>query len=226
MKVSKALKSRISCRAFLPDPVFEQKVRQLLDMARRAPSGGNLQPWHIHALSGPALASLVADVKGKITDTPRGEPPEYRIYPENLKDPYEARRVKCGEDMYASIGIAREDRPGRLAQFKRNFELFGAPVGLFVYIDKTMGPPQWSDTGMFLQSLMLYARELGLHTCAQESWSLWQETVGEHLNPPDHQMLFCGMALGFMDKEAPINTVRTERAPVDEFARFSGFDVG
>ena len=148
---------------------------------------------------------------------------EYRVYPKDLKNPYKSRQFKCGEDLYATINVAREDRHARLRQFRCNFEFFGAPVGLFVYLDRSMGPPQWADCGMFLQSLMLMARQHGLHTCAQEAWGQWFVTVANHLNPPDELMLFCGVALGFMDETAPINRLRTDRAPVDEFAVMKGF---
>ncbi|WP_136656756.1 nitroreductase [Nitratireductor sp. XY-223] len=220
MKVSDALATRITCRAFLPDPVPEDMVRAILDKARFSPSGGNLQPWHVFVVAGDALKALIADIGQSMAETPRGQVPQYRIYPENLKDPYESRRFKCGEDMYATIGVARENRKGRIAQFQRNFRFFDAPVGMFFYLDRTMGPPQWADVGIFLQSIMLLAREHGLHTCSQEAWAQWHGTVAGHLNPPDEWMLFCGMGLGYMDEGAPINGLRTERAAVDEIATF------
>lgn len=223
MHVLEALDSRFSCRAFRPDPVPEETVRAILGAAARAPSGGNLQPWHVHALSGAPLARLVAAVRAKMADLPRGEPGEYAVYPPELKEPYAARRFKAGEDLYATIGVTRDDKAARGRQFRRNFELFGAPVGLFVYLDRTMGPPQWADCGMFLQSVMLAARAHGLHTCAQEAWAQWHSLVGAHLAPPAEHMLFCAIALGHMDETAPINTLRTERAPVDAFTRFAGF---
>ncbi len=223
MNVSEALETRISCRAFLPTPVPEATLRAILAGAARAPSGGNLQPWHIYAAGGPVLAAILAEVKERMKGTPRGDGPEYAIYPPGLKEPYAARRFKCGEDLYATIGVERADKAGRVAQFKRNFEFFGAPVGLFVYIDRTMGPPQWADCGMYLQSLMLLAREYGLHTCPQESWAQWHRTVASHLSPPDELMLFCGVALGHMDESAPVNRLRTDRAGLDDFARFFGF---
>ncbi|MEX2518228.1 MAG: nitroreductase family protein, partial [Paracoccaceae bacterium] len=169
MKVSEALQSRISCRAFLPDPPEERVVRRILDLAKQAPSGGNLQPWRVWALAGPALAALKAEVAAEAADRPMGHAPEYRIYPDPLIDPFNARRRQCAEDVYATIGVPRDDRIGRRAHFARNFMFFGAPVALFIYFDRTMGPPQWADTGMFLQSVMLAAREEGLHTCAQEA---------------------------------------------------------
>ena len=223
MKVSEALRSRITCRAFTEEAPSEAVVRRLLDIARWAPSGGNLQPWHIYALTGEALEALKAEVAAALAETPMGRPPEYEIYPAKLKDPYNARRRKCGEDMYAAIGVTRDDKAGRMAQFRRNFEFFGAPAAFFLYLDRTMGPPQWSDAGMFLQSLMLAAREEGLHTAPQEAWAMWSDVVARHLAPPEEWMLFCGMGLGRMDETAPINRLRTERAEVDEFATLIGF---
>ena len=224
MKVSEALATRITCRAFTDEPVSGATIRRLLDIAKCAPSGGNLQPWHVHALGGEALKALKSDVRSAMQRAPMGNPPSYEIYPPKLKDPYNARRRKCGEDMYAAIGVARDDKPGRYAQFQRNFELFGAPVALFIYIDRTMGPPQWSDVGMFLQSLMLAAREEGLHAAPQEAWAMWTDLVAEHLTPSDEHMLFCGVGIGHMDDGAPINALRTDRAPVEEFATFRGFE--
>lgn len=220
MNVSEALASRITCRAFLPDPVGAETVRSIIDMARQAPSGGNLQPWNLHVMSGAPLAALLDDVHQQMQVTPRGQALEYNIYPPNLKDPYEARRFKCGEDMYATVGIERSDKAGRIAQFQKNFGFFGAPVGMFVYLDRTMGPPQWADVGIFIQSVLLLAREFGLHCCSQEAWAQWHETVAAHVNPPAEWMLFCGIGIGYMDHEAPINSLRTDRASLDEIATF------
>ena len=223
MNVSEAIASRMSCRAFLPTPVPEATVRAILDGAKQAPSGGNLQPWRVYALAGVPLAELVATVRARIRTQPRGDGSEYEIYPTGLWEPYRSRRFKCGEDMYATIGVTREDKLSRLLQFARNYEFFGAPVGLFFCLDRRMGPPQWSDVGMYMQSVMLLAREHGLHTCAQEAWSVWHRTVGEFLKLPPELMLFSGMALGHRDESATINTLRTDRAPLEEFADLRGF---
>ena len=223
MNVTEAIESRMSCRAFLPTPVPEAAVRAILETARRTPSGGNLQPWRIYVLSGEPLAQLLAAVRGKLFSHPRGEGSEYDIYPAGLGEPYRSRRYKCGEDLYATIGVAREDKSGRLRQFAQNYALFGAPVGLFFYIDRQMGPPQWSDLGMFMQDVMLLAREHDLHTCAQEAWSAFHRTVGEFLGAPPELMLFSGMALGYRDESAPINRLRTDRAPLEEIAELRGF---
>lgn len=225
MDVSEAVASRISCRAFLGTPVPAATVRAILDAARRAPSGGNLQPWFVHALTGAPLEALKTQVRAKVTHGLHGDgAPEYVIYPPGLGEPYRTRRFRAGEDLYATIGIPREDKPARLRQFARNFDFFGAPVGLFFYLDRTLGPPQWSDLGMYMQTVMLLAREHGLHTCPQEIWSVVPVTVGKALGVPSHHLLFAGMALGHMDTTHPINTLRTTRAPLDEFATLRGFD--
>ena len=223
MNVSDAVATRMSCRAFLPTPVSEATVRAILDAARQAPSGGNLQPWRVYALAGEPLKELLSLVRASMRTHPRGEGAEYEIYPTALWEPYRTRRFKCGEDMYATIGVGREDKLARLLQFARNYGFFGAPVGLFFCLDRRMGPPQWSDVGMYMQTVMLLAREHGLHTCAQEAWSVWYRTVGEFLNLPPELMLFSGMALGHRDESAPINTLRTDRAPLEEFADLRGF---
>ena len=224
VNVRDAIDSRTSCRAFLPTPVPEATVRTLLEQARRTPSGGNVQPWRVHALAGQPLADLIARVHAQVETLPLGEPAtDYDIYPPDLGEPFRSRRHQCGEDMYATIGVTRENRAGRLRHFQRNFEFFGAPVGLFFCLDRRLGPPQWSDLGMFMLSVMLLAREHGLDTCAQEAWSRWPQTVGAVLELPPETLLFAGMALGHRDETSPINRLRTARATVDEFASFRGF---
>ncbi len=223
MKVSTAIDSRMSCRAFLPTPVPESTVRAILEAALRAPSGGNLQPWHCYVLTGEPLARFLDLIRGRLAIHPRGEGAEYDVYPPGLTEPYRSRRFKCGEDMYATIGVPREDKPARLRQFARNYAFFGAPVGMFFCIDRQMGPPQWADLGMFMQNVMLLAREHGLHTCPQEAWAVWHEAVSEFFELPPALMLFSGMALGTRDETAPINSLRTDRAPLAEVATLRGF---
>jgi nitroreductase len=224
MNITEAIDSRMSCRAFLSNPVPASTLRTILETAKRAPSGGNLQPWHVYVLTGTALDEFRTVIRAKLSTQPRGEGSEYDVYPKNLTDPYLARRYKCGEDLYATIDVPRENKPARLRQFARNYELFGAPVGLFFAIDRQMGLGQWADLGMFMQSIMLLAREQGLHTCAQEAWAAWYKTVGEFLHMPPNLMLFSGMALGFRDESAPINRLRTERAVLTEFATIRGLE--
>src|SRR3984957_8173090 len=224
MKVSEALNTRMSCRAFLPTPVPETTIRQILAAASRAPSGGNLQPWYVDVLTGAPLAALVERVRVQVPEYPLGHTPEYPVYPSPLGEPYRTRRFQNGEDLYATVGIPRGERQARLRQFARNFAAFGAPVVLFICIDRGMGSAQWADVGMFMQSVMLLAREHGLHTCPQESWSGWYREVAEAIGLPAHRMLFSGIALGYRDESAPINRLRTSRAPLTEFATFRGFD--
>jgi nitroreductase len=224
VNVSEAVASRMSCRAFLDAPVSGDVVREILDAARRAPSGGNLQPWWVFALAGLPLEELRAKVRQKVMADPRGDGSnEYDIYPPGLGEPYRSRRFKAGEDLYATIAIARENKAARLLQLAKNYAFYGAPVGLFFYIDRALGPPQWSDVGMYMQTVMLLARERGLHTCAQEIWSLVPGTVGECVDAPPNLLLFSGMALGYADTAHPINALRTERAPLKEFAKLEGF---
>ena len=223
MKVSEALGTRMSCRAFLPDPVPEALLRQILTAASRAPSGGNLQPWFVDVLTGAPLAALLERVRVQVPEHPLGHPSEYPVYPSPLGEPYRTRRHQNGEDLYATIGIPRSDRPARLRQFARNYEAFGAPVVLFICIERYMGSAQWADMGMFMQSIMLLAREHGLHTCPQESWSGWHHEVAHAIALPASRMLFSGIAIGYRDESAPINQLRTERAPLAEFASFRGF---
>jgi len=221
MDVRDAIATRYSCRAFLPTPVAQHTVREILAAAARAPSGGNLQPWLVHAIAGTRLEALKDQLRPRFAnELPRGEGAEYDVYPRELKEPYYGRRARVGTQLYDSIGIARADRPGRYRQFARNYLFYDAPVGIFVSIDRTMGPPQWSDVGGFIQNIMLLAREQGLETCPQESWAIWHKEVVEFLKVDSTLMLFCGLALGYGDDAAPINRLRTDRAPLEEFAVF------
>jgi nitroreductase len=223
MDVRDAVASRFSCRAFLPTPVPLSTVREILTRAARAPSGGNLQPWRVHALAGAVLENLKARIRPYAPDNPRGEGAEYQVYPSPLKEPYYSRRFQVGADLYRAIGIPREDRPARYRQYARNFEFFGAPVGLLFTIDRSMGAPQWSDLGMYIQTVMLLARVHGLHTCSIEAWTHWHKTASAFLALPAEEMVFCGMALGYADPAAPINGWRSTREDLDGFANFSGF---
>ncbi len=229
MDVSDAVERRTSVRAFLPDPVDGAVVRDILSRALRAPSGGNLQPWRIHVLAGEPLAEFRALMRTRLTETVAagglgGEGAEYAVYPEALHEPYRGRRFAVGEGMYARLGIERLDKAGRLQWFARNFDFFGAPVGLFFSLDRRMGPPQWSDLGMLMQTVMLLAVEQGLDTCEQEAWSVWPKPVGGFLNLPAEQMLFSGMALGRRDPAHPLSEFRAERAPLNEVAELRGLD--
>ena len=216
MDVVEALHARSSIRSFRPEPVDDELLRELLSDASRAPSGGNVQPWRIYVVNGASMAKLL----DFLTTQPPFEAPEYDIYPAKLTEPYRTNRFAIGEQMYALLGIEREDKAGRLRQFARNGEFFGAPAAIFCFVDRQMGPPQWSDLGMFLQSLMLLATAKGLATCAQEYWSVRHGAIRSFVGAPQHEMLFCGMSIGHPDPAAVINQLRSERMPLDEWARF------
>lgn len=222
MNVSDAVRTRRSVRAFLDTPVDGQVLREVLEAAARAASGGNLQPWRLFVLGGEPLAAMKARMRERLYEQPASEPLDYDIYPADLWDPYRTERFVVGEELYALLGIPRADKIGRMRQFQRNFEFFGAPAALFCYVDRRMGRPQWSDLGMYLQTVMLLLRERGLDSCAQECWSVYPKTVAQLLNPPEELMLFCGMAIGYADTDAPVNRLATRRLPLGAFASFRG----
>jgi nitroreductase len=225
MDVAEAVASRYSCRAFLPTPIPEATVRDIVERAARAPSAGNMQPWRVYALAGKRVDELRALLKPRMaTELPKGEGTNYTIYPEPLTEPYQTRRFTVGQLLYNAVGIPRGDRPGRYRQYARNFEFFGAPVALFFARDRTHGPAQWADIGGYLQTVALVARGHGLHTCAQQAWVSFHRTVETFLNLPPDLMIYSGMALGYADESAPINQWRSPRAPLDDFTSFDGFE--
>ncbi|MET1111196.1 MAG: nitroreductase [Allosphingosinicella sp.] len=220
-RVAEAVLERRSTRAFLPRAVDRRLIEEVLAVAAAAPSGGNLQPWRVDVLSGGPLASLKAEARSALAAA-RVEM-ELTVYPSPLPEPYRTRRFASGEALYEAIGIPRGDKPARLAQFARNFDAFGAPALLFFSIDRIFDRPQWAHLGMFLQNVMLLAHERGLATCPQEAWAAVHDVVARHVGLPAERILYCGMALGYADPDAPINALRTAREPVEEFATFHGF---
>ena len=225
MNVYEALASRRSVRDFLPTPVSGEVIRRVLAAAARSPSGGNVQPWHIDVVAGARLDELQAIMQRRLQQVAAGdtsEKPEYDIYPKELVAPYRDYRFQLGEAMYATLDIPREDKARRLQWFARNYQFFGAPMALFCSIDRRMGPPQWSDLGMFLQSVMLLLREEGLDSCPQECWSVYPHTVGRFIGLPDERMLFCGMSIGHANARHPVNKLVSARAEVSAFAHFHG----
>ncbi len=216
MDVTEAVFARKSIRDFLPDPVSDDTLRTLLAAASRAPSGGNVQPWVVYAVNGESMVRL----REHLAASDPVEEPGYEIYPPKLWEPYRTNRFALGEAMYEKLGIPREDKAGRLAQFARNGDFFGAPASIFCYIDKRMGPPQWSDLGMFLQTFMLLAQEAGFDTCPQEYWTVRQNAVGAFVDAPEELLLFCGVAIGKANPAAPVNSLESARQPLDEWCTF------
>jgi nitroreductase len=221
MTVSEAVVSRRSVRAFLDTPVPIPLIAEILTKASRAPSGGNVQPWKLYVLSGEPMTQFKELMSQRLIECPTGDMPvEYHVYPHPLKAPYRNYRFKNGEDYYGLVGLSREDKAARRQFFASNYRFFGAPLALFCFIDREMGLPQWSDLGMYLQTVMLLLREAGLDSCAQECWSHYHRTVREFLKPPDDLMLFCGMAIGYKDPDALVNRMEADRAPLEEFCQF------
>ena len=207
MDVAEAVAARHSVRQFLPEPVPAELLIELVEQAARAPSGGNLQPWRIYVVNGPAMSRFRSYLAG----CPELEIPEYDVYPHKLWEPYRTNRFALGEQLYASIGIPRSDREARLRQFAHNADFFGAPAALFCFVDRGMGAPQWSDLGMFLQTFMLLAVERGLGTCAQEYWAVRHAAVAKFVAAPEQEMLFCAVAVGYEDSTAAMNGWQSQR---------------
>ncbi|MDY7105335.1 MAG: nitroreductase [Actinomycetota bacterium] len=216
MDVVDAVRQRMSVRQFTDEPVDDGLLRRLVEEAARAPSGGNVQPWRIYVVNGDSMARL----REFLADRPPFDETEYDIYPSPLGEPYRTNRFTVGEQMYATLGIGREDKEGRRRQFAHNDDFFGAPAALFCFVDRAMGPPQWSDLGMYLQTFMLLATAEGLGTCAQEYWSVRNKSVREFVGAPENELLFCGVSIGHVDDAAPINTLRSERMPLEDWAHF------
>jgi len=217
--VTDAINTRITTRAFLDKPVPKDVLRKLFETAQRSPSGGNLQPWRVHVLTGERLNSFR---KAAVTAAMGGgvEEPTYRAYPSPLWEPHRTWRYKLGEDMYALLGIGKEDKFGRLGQMMKNMEFFGAPVGIIITTDSRMEAPQHMDIGIYLQSLMLLAREAGLHTAPQGWWRNWPETVAAHIDIPEGEEILVGMSLGYGDPAAPVNDLYTDRAEFESRVHF------
>lgn len=220
--VDAALRTRRSMRAFLPTPVPRGTVEAILEVAARAPSGTNTQPWFVHALTGAAKRRLSDRILALLADPEAlaAHQEEYPYYPEKWIDPYLERRRKVGWDLYALLGIGKADKARMAEQHARNFRFFDAPVGLVFTVDRVMQQGSFLDYGMFLQGVMVAARARGLHTCPQAAFTRFHRAIEEELVLPPERMVVCGMSLGFADPAAPENGLETERAPVSTFATF------
>lgn len=220
ISVTQAVLSRRSIRAFKAEPVEAALLNQILTTALWAPSGGNLQPWCLRVVTGETLKLVTDAVTANAMQEPAGEVHEYEIYPRPLSSPYRDRRAAVGEQLYASIGVDRSDAQGCSAQFLANYRAFGAPCVIFAYVRRDHGAPQWSDTGMLLQTIMLLLREHGLDSCAQESWSRYANTINTIVPADENELLFAGLSVGYRDDNAAINAFVPERAPVEEIVSF------
>ncbi len=221
--VSDAIATRRSIRAFTGQRVDEAVLRTVLDKAQRAASGGNLQPWQVTVLTGEPMQALFDAVAQRMAMGLMGLQPEYVIYPDKLPEPWKARRYGVAAAMYGAMDIARGDHDARNAAMAANFTAFGAPVVLFVHCPRFMGPPQWADMGIWLASVMLLLREVGLDSCPQEAWSVYGKTIRDVIDLDDEQIIYCGLAIGYRDADAAVNQFTVDRAPLDEVVRWQGF---
>jgi nitroreductase len=221
--VTEAVATRRTVRAFLEKPVDQAVLRRVLEKAQNAPSGGNTQPWNATIITGAPLRALIERVAAVLPLGREAHKPEYPIYPPELDGAYEQRRIGVGEALYAALEIPREDKMSRMMWFARNFQAFGAPVLMLIHTPRYMGLPQWSDIGMWLQTVMLLLREEGLDSCPQEAWAIYQEQIREVVDLPQDHVFFCGMGIGWRDPEAPVNRFPVPRAPIKEAIRWEGF---
>ena len=218
--VTAAITTRHSIRAFLSTPVSRKVVEEILSVARRAPSGTNMQPWWVYVVTGEGKNRL-SDALLKAHDGGASAwTPEYQYYPNDFQEPYKSRRRKVGWDLYGLLDIERGQKDKMHQQHGRNFRFFDAPVGLMFTVDRELKIGSWLDYGMFIQNVMLAAREKGLHTCPQAAFTGHHQVIRECLPIPDEQSLVCGMSLGYADPDAIENSLITEREPVDSFTRF------
>jgi nitroreductase len=224
MDVFEAIESRKSIRAFTDQPVSRETVEKLLRIAQRSPSGTNTQPWHVHVAAGAVREAITRDVLDLAAAGGAKKYEDYDYYPPTWKDIHRDRRRGVGWSLYGLLGIEKGDREASARQGARNFHFFDAPVGLFVTTDAYLGRGSWSDTGMYIQTIMLAARGLGLHTCPQAAWIPLQEPIFRHLQIPDDQVLVTGMSLGYADEGAIENSLVTEREDVANVASFHGFE--
>lgn len=219
MNVAEALSERKSTRAFLNREVEPEKLLRILDAARHAPSGVNTQPWQVAVVGGTAKKQLQERLENAFRSGIEGKM-DYRYYPLQWAEPYKSRRVSCGLQLYASLGITRQDKERRQDQWAANYRAFDAPTALFFFLAPDLETGSYMDYGMFLMAVMLMAVEEGLATCPQAALGEYPQIVKEHLGYPAELVLIGGLAIGYEDVEAPVNQYRTPREPVQAFTRF------
>jgi nitroreductase len=221
--VDDAIRSRKSVRAFLPTPIARSTVEELLTVASRSASGSNIQPWRVRVIAGETKNRLTAAILDAVArDGFEPYQREWNYYPVNWREPFLGRRRKIGWDMYSLLGVAKGDFEGTQAARLRNYEFFGAPVGMIFTLDEDLEIGSWLDLGIFLDAVMIAARGRGLHTCPQAAFADFHRIIRPQLNIPENQIIVCGMALGHIDPDAPVNALVTERAPIGDFATFEG----
>lgn len=220
--VDHAIATRRSIRRFRPDPVPVETIREILAVARHAPSGTNMQPWNVAVVAGEPKRALSAAIRS-IFDSGKMSPlMEHEYYPSPFPEPYLSRRRKVGWGLYGALGIEKGDSASMHAQQGRNYDFFDAPVGMMFTIERALKIGSWLDYGMFLQNIATAARGRGLDTCMQAAFGFYHETIREHLGIPQSQIVVCGMSLGYAVADAPENIFPVDREPVDAFTKFVG----
>ncbi|HKA45751.1 MAG TPA: nitroreductase [Burkholderiales bacterium] len=215
-----AARTRRSTRAYQPDPVPAATIREIVELGRYAPSGSNIQPWRVHVLTGATLRRVGAAIRKAFVDEEPGHKRDYDYYTDPILEPYLARRRQCGWGLYGTLGIGRGDRAKSKAYRASNYDFFGAPVGLIFTIDRKLEKGSWLDYGMFLQTIMLAARARGLHTCAEAAIASYPDIVRRELGIANEWIVICGMAMGYRDPDAVINTFQPPRIKVEDYAVF------
>lgn len=218
--VDEAITSRRSVRAFLPDPVDESTIRAILEVAARAPSGTNMQPWKVYVTTGETKQRIADAILNSGMRAEKAVWDEYKYYPDQFFEPYLTRRRKVGFDLYGLLGIGRRDVERMREQHDRNFVFFDAPVGMIFTIDRRLNTGSWIDYGMFLENIMIAARGRGLHTCPMAAFAPYHRQIRSVLGISDQEIVVCGMAIGHEDDTKPENSLRTERAPLEDWVRF------
>lgn len=218
--VDKAITSRRSVRAFLPTPVSEETIREILQVSARAPSGTNMQPWRVYVTTGNTKQRIAEAILTSGIRAEKAVWDEYRYYPTQFFEPYQSRRRAVGYALYGLLGIGRRDIDRMRAQHDRNFVFFDAPVGMIFTIDRRLETGSWIDYGMFLENIMVAARARGLHTCPQAAFAPYHRQLRPLLGIPENEIVLCGMALGYEDRTKPENQLRTDRAPLEEWTVF------
>jgi nitroreductase len=224
LSVSDAIATRKSVRRFSDKAVPLSTVKEILALAGKSPSGGNVQPWQATVLTGEPLAQLAQTVQNYIQNSGGKSEPEFPTYPKAMGEPYYTRRADCGELMYTALDIPREDKMGRIIQVMKNYDFFGAPVGIILTMDREMGEPQCLDMGIYMQSIMLAAKEKGLDTCPQVSWSVWPQPVREALGFTENTKIMAGICLGYKADNEAVNEISQAREALENYVSFRGFE--
>lgn len=223
LSVTEALTTRKSVRVYDDKPVPEALLKEILELAGRSASGGNVQPWKVDVITGDALKQLSQTVQGYIQKHGAEAEPEFPTYPADMGQPYHGRRAECGEVMYEALGIKREDKMNRIMQTMKNYDFFGAPVGIILSMKRDMGIPQSLDIGIYMQSIMLLAKERGLDTCPQVSWTVFPQPVRDALGMGTDMKIMAGICLGYKDADQPVNEIVQSRAKLEDYVTYHGF---